>query len=224
MPCSPESPIRKPGRRLSAEQQQLVLDNHTLAPWALKRYFARHLSRRLHDDLGGVAYLALCDAAWYFDPARGKFSTLAVLMIRQAVSNYLERDARAGVDCQALTGGLDPDICALDRSSRAGGGRGNLVGLPWVYDTAVDRPFHADEVPEKALNDAVRRLPNLGRWLVRRHFRHGMSLGEIGALIAARKGLPRPLSRERVRQLLAGACERLRALLEGSGYRHADYA
>jgi RNA polymerase sigma factor (sigma-70 family) len=104
--------------RLEPAAQRLVEDNRGLAHFVVKQLWGKEVIKRAYlndeEEAVSVAYEALCKAAYYFNPERGKFSTFAVLIMRRAVTGEAHARGRAiripehawragkGVECQPL--------------------------------------------------------------------------------------------------------------------------
>lgn len=67
--------------RLTDEQRRMVADNHNPI------YAYLHSKRLPVDDFYGLAAVGLCKAALAYDPARGKFSTLAWQTMSREIGN-----------------------------------------------------------------------------------------------------------------------------------------
>lgn len=110
---------------LTAEQERLVLDNQRLIPFAISQIAPRghHPGEDGEDDIS-AGQLGLIHAARIFDPAKGKFSTIAVPSIINAVRQ--DRGTRRGLSYRRAVGrrefwqeALSLDAPALRRSDDA---------------------------------------------------------------------------------------------------------
>lgn len=83
---------------LTDAQRELVAANVRLAWWAVDALprLARALGRR---EALSLACLALCRAARTYDPARSKFSTYALLCVRQQLAHAVEAASRPVRNC-----------------------------------------------------------------------------------------------------------------------------
>lgn len=188
------------------------------------------------DELVALANAGLTEAAARYDPARGvAFPTFAWYRIQGTMLDGLRKSAvmprRTWARLVAARETARPDTrCALPGASLAGalpgGARGAMarpapsieLGLVLSlealraggFDAAGEAPGPADglDLARSAarLHDAVARLPDKQRQIVRMHYWEGKNLLEAGAALG--------LSKSWTSRLHAQAVTRLRALLD----------
>ncbi|MGI6201618.1 MAG: hypothetical protein ACOYJA_12695 [Christensenellales bacterium] len=98
--------------RLTDQQRQLVADNHNPI------YAYLHSKRLPVDDFYDLAAVGLCKAALAYDPARGKFSTLAWQTMSREIGNEFRVRSTARRTAEVIS--LD----AGDIGPKVGLGRG----------------------------------------------------------------------------------------------------
>lgn len=184
----------RPDARARAEA--LFAENQALVRWIVSSkgfgsLFRQH--RMDQDDAIQVASIGLWHACQRFDPTRGiKLSTYAVQCARGFLLTALNKQ-RFGVP-RPVDGGMDLT-------------RFELVGDKLGLDRIVDDEAPADAVRNEqvaAVRAAIAQLPErLGR-IIRMRM-HGATMDTIGEAFG--------FTRERARQLVAKAEERLRRLL-----------
>jgi RNA polymerase sigma factor (sigma-70 family) len=172
--------------QLSVRLRYLVQQNRGLAHFAVKQIWHSWRVRAGFagdfDEAVSVAYMGLIRAAQYFDPAKAKFSTLAVLVIRRMVmSEAVTRRACIRV----------PQAPALE---------GRRVHVEHLVE---DSPRYIQREPEQPAMDlsdewtpagkALRHLPEREQHVVSQYYMHDQTLAQIGQEMH--------LTRERVRQL-----------------------
>lgn len=204
--------------RLTPGQQALVERNMRLAYHGADLYARRcPMIRRLpRDDRVGAALLGLSEAARRFDPSRGAtFSTVAMPWIRHA----LQREAV----CSGVVR-LPSDV--FDASRKASLERSRCIESAWgvrSLDAQPDglsqqdadvqdwlgrtRQQGVDPEVEGRIRKAVAVLHEREREAVRLRFWEGQTLDQVGEHLG--------VCRERARQILAHALERLRRVLAG---------
>lgn len=162
---------------LTAGQQQLVMDNGGLIGWGLRRY-ARTAPEFWLEDLKSAAEDGLIRAAQKYDPAKGRFSTYAVLWIRQRIWQRIKELSQVRPQWSAQLEAL-----------------GDL-DLPSRYR---DPPDHRSLDPERAasiaerLEQCRRVCPRLYWKILDQRYRLGLTLQVIGDELR--------LTKERVRQI-----------------------
>ena len=70
-----------------SERDQLIVDNLQLVYYTLHKHFPRWA---FDEDMQQVGMIGLCKAADNYDPEKGKFSTMAVVYIRNEIINEFE--------------------------------------------------------------------------------------------------------------------------------------
>lgn len=166
-----------------------------------------------YEDLFQAAFEGVHFAACRFDPARGKFSTIALPMARFSVMKMIRESRTAVREPQKKVNtvreySLDraAHTTQKDRAYEAGtglgeGARANDIPDPSdAPDVAIDRGRR-----ERAMAWAIRRLPPQPRRVIRLRL-EGLTLRKIGAELG--------VSGERARQLEAQALAALRVALE----------
>lgn len=98
--------------RLTDQQRQLVADNHNLI------YAYLHSKHLPVDDFYDLAAVGLCRAALAYDPARGKFSTLAY----KAMSNEVGTEFRIRATARRTADVVSLDALYQDGHQRADNG------------------------------------------------------------------------------------------------------
>jgi RNA polymerase sigma factor (sigma-70 family) len=77
-------------------KEQLITNNLRLAPYCVRRFLSRYRIPAVlgldTEDLVSEAFIALCRAAEMWDPARGAFSTYAVVTINNWLINVCKLD------------------------------------------------------------------------------------------------------------------------------------
>lgn len=226
-----------------------VLPTHAEVPdFPLALHAVAKLARRRkrngldEDDLRQEAFLAMLKARRAHDPKRGRFSTLATVVLNHDLNRACDNAAgpvrlphRVRDDAYRLNEGLplrplSPSQCRgrgpradakrLRLAVRAGaiiGGSNLKIMLAGLLSREGDPAAVAEEAEERAhllakLRDAVRALPPPHRKLIRRRLR-GETLVEIGDGCA----LGRCYSRERLRQIEYAAIKKLRTVLVPAG-------
>lgn len=173
------------------ERNALVEKHLPLATFFAKKFRATTMD---FDDLVQEARIGLIDAAERFDPKRGlKFSTYAVWHIRKQIMEAI----RSRNDTIRTPRRQAGKIC------------GSLENVPDMPDTAPspDELMAADEEVQ-AIQGCIKHLPAREAIVIR--LRHGintekLTLRKVGDILG--------VSPERVRQIQAGAEEKLRELL-----------
>lgn len=79
-------------RKLTADQQQLVVDNMQLVPYAIERMFGHEMAA--DEDMQSIGNIALCNAAAGYNPDKGRFTTYAVKSIANEISKYIKYQNR----------------------------------------------------------------------------------------------------------------------------------
>lgn len=165
------------------------------------------------EDLFNAAFFGLRRAAEKFDASKGfKFSTYALHWVRHHVQRTIadqSRIVRVPVwfreRARRMQETLPPDALSLDAPVRSGEGESK----PWLEMMASD-----DDPTEnlstrqrrEVIEQALERIPERTRDVLRSRFWKDESLAEIGRRLG--------LSRERIRQLEAEGLEMLRQELE----------
>ena len=79
-----------------SSKEALITNNLRLAPYCVRRFLSRYRIPAVlgldTEDLVSEAFLALCRAAKMWDPARGAFSTYAVVAINNWLINVCKLD------------------------------------------------------------------------------------------------------------------------------------
>lgn len=70
-----------------SERDQLIVDNIPLVYYTLHKHFPRWA---FDEDMQQIGMIGLCKAADNYDPEKGKFSTVAVVYIRNEIINEFE--------------------------------------------------------------------------------------------------------------------------------------
>jgi RNA polymerase sigma factor (sigma-70 family) len=178
------------------DKQSIVEANMRLAPYGVQRFLRRyHIPAAISldsDDLLSEAFLALCQAAESWDPARGTFATYAVAAIQNRLLKVCRLERGSTI--------ADLEFISLDAPVGENGERTLEDLLP------------AAESPEEKLVDtsrlevqqAIAELPERDRSVVL-----GVMSGASAASIARGSGC----SPQRVRQIQMRAYHRLRVRL-----------
>lgn len=190
-----------------SDAEALFAENQPLVHWMVhsKRFGSLFRQHRMdQDDAIQVASVGLWHACQRFDPTRGiKLSTYAAQCMRGYLLSTLDLQ-RFGVR-RPVDGGLDLT-------------RFDLVGERSDLDRIVDDEAPADAVRNEqvaAVRAAITQLPErLGR-IIRMRM-HGATLDEIGEEFG--------FTRERARQLVGKAEDRLRRLLSRHREDESDAA
>lgn len=166
-----------------------------------------------YEDLFQAAFEGVHFAACRFDPARGKFSTIALPMARFSVMKMIRESRTAVREPQkkvntvreysldrASVDERSSEQREFDRPAGAGSQVGNLPDPSDAPDVAIDRGRR-----DRAMAWAIRRLPPQPRRVIRLRL-EGLTLRKIGAELG--------VSGERARQLEAQALAALRVALE----------
>ncbi len=165
--------------------------------WRLANQYGRNLPPHEREELAAAARLRLVESARTFDPAKGlKFMTYAYKFARWAVLAERQQLATRGVHVPA---NYDPDrvIPQVTNDFELSEGGDTVLDLVAAREEDDQPEFPADfwERVQKCLP------PREWRCLTMR-YQDGFTYDEIGRRIA--------VSKERVRQLLGAAVERLR--------------
>lgn len=217
---------------LSADEQQMVVDNLGLVHHIVTRVMHRFPSDYARDDLVQVGTLGLIEAVGRFDPDRGvRFSSYAGRRIEGAITDHLRstdwapRSVRSQqrrlASAEASGASTEEDlsrISGLDvetiRRTRADIRRANLDsfehrqagGVDVVGSDAVDANLLQREQMSE-LREALSRLTPRHRLLVESHFLDGRSLTEIGEALG--------VTQSRASQLKSEALAELRRIMAG---------
>lgn len=194
-----DDPASDPEARLAA-RDELIARN---LPLALER--ARSWSRdrpRWRDAIRSAAFISLIRAAEAFDPARGRFSTVARTTMDRAIMNALDRESRV------IAGRLGDRVLSLDLPDADG----ETIAAVLTAPRGPDGPDYGPAALAR-LRDAMDALPP--RWaevVRRRHADPPEHMSSIGADLG--------VSKSRVEQLERKALARLRQLI-GEGAARA---
>lgn len=197
-----DTPKEKPGP-LTDAQRALVAENLRLASWFVNRYWHLPGVRRLgREEAESVCHDALCDAALTWDPARGKFSTFAHLLMRQRLFvAAVEEVGPIKVSARALRA---PSTVSLSTRIFAPGDRkctefGHFLAAPALEDSTQMREDLA------RLGAALNRLRPWQREYLERRYLKGERLRSIAA--------SRGVSHQAIGQSLRKALRQLRRAL-----------
>jgi DNA-directed RNA polymerase specialized sigma subunit len=161
---------------------EVDLSRHVrLIPYVLKKFFRLNAFSPCWDEAVSQGHFAVLTAAKLFDPARGKFSTFAVAVIRRRVSRYFRGERRR------------------KRVRTVGPG-----ALPLIH-AAAKWPGYWLEVEEAVR--AYEAGPERDRDLVRRHLFDGVTLADI----ARQDGVTRSATQQRFKNCLARCRQRMGA-------------
>jgi RNA polymerase sigma factor (sigma-70 family) len=96
-----------------SSKEALITNNLRLAPYCVRRFLSRYRIPSVlgldTEDLVSEAFLALCRAAEMWDPARGAFSTYAVVAINNWLINVCKLD-RASIRTEMEMLSLDTPV------------------------------------------------------------------------------------------------------------------
>lgn len=175
----------------------LVLANKGLALYILKKCRQKWMAvRRLEaEDAVQAALLGLCEAARAYDPSRGGFAGFAAKCIISALTAASQTAGAVRVPWQRRK--RPANLLAQFRAASVG---------QFDYDREPE-PERPDEPAEllEPLRDALPRLSDRQRDVLNLRYRDGLTLAEAGERLG--------VTRERVRQIEAGALRELRGLL-----------
>ncbi len=234
-PAASSTPNPSDSSGLSADEQQMVVDNLGLVHHIVTRVMHRFPSDYARDDLVQVGTLGLIEAVRRFDPHRGvRFSSYAGRRIEGAITDHLRstdwaprsvrsqqrrlasaeaRGARTDEDLSRMSG---LDVEAI-RRTRADIRRANLDsferrkagGVDVVGTDGVDENLlHREQLSE--LRQALETLTPRHRLLVESHFLDGRSLTEIGESMG--------VTQSRASQLKSEALAELRRIMARSAH------
>lgn len=188
--------------QLTEEQRRLVEENGGLIGFALKRY--SRLAARLGDDCKGIAALALVEAVRRFDPAKGSFGTYAIRVIWAHMLRAAHRDHTVPRGWIVGT----PPLPCVSLSSPVYM-EGNYSTEPLLLADVIardDAPRSSLEPDELAVvHRAITFLGPQEKEVLRLYFFDGKTNAEIAVILQ--------ICRERARQILESATERLRRLI-----------
>ena len=158
--------------KLNAEQQALVEANLMLVPFTINR-FLRSMSIE-YEDMVSIGYIALCRAAWRYNPDRGyKFSSYAVAAICRLIRVEMISRSRQkrGVNC--VTVSFD-EIMASKPYDAYGD------GCDYFRNNALTgyEPDFADKVLDKVLCEPVWKMCPTHKKLCN----SSMTAGQLGKL------------------------------------------
>jgi RNA polymerase sigma factor for flagellar operon FliA len=178
-------------------------------------------------DIEQLAYEALLQAIERFDPARGvPFEAFARIRINGHISNGLAQTSEGAAQyryrqraererLRSVSAGLDREaegaIAALSRLSSAIAlglllderEAGAIEAIPDPKPTAYESL--AIEQLRRRLDETVDMLPERENFVIRQHYRNGVSFQQIATLLGVSKG--------RISQIHRAALERLRSVL-----------
>jgi RNA polymerase sigma factor (sigma-70 family) len=174
---------------LSDEQRQLATQFLPLAQKLARNYRYRQMHQR--DEIESAAYMALVEAALYFDPARNvNFATFARHRIRGALRDYHHR-----VCVDHWRGDL-PERPVFRRLGKGGEHHGEVLGIQ------PDRPIGYEIESIESVEDWLRRLPLVHAVVCRYIYINGKSQEEAAALLGCSKSFLSRLHREAIAWLL----------------------
>ena len=226
--------------RLTDKQRDLASKHLGLVHRWAKRYFGLNGDRFEYDELYSEGLVGLVRAASTFDPKLSKFSTYASNWILSCIRRYVQHNLfgqvgpRVGTNARIAFRLKHLDVETMSDSRRAAEALGVSVGAyeaaiqaqarrnvsldaPGVPDDIRDRIERADERLEREgrvaeiraeLEAAMECLTQRERTIIRERYLNGRerTLQEVGDKYG--------LSRERIRQLEAGAFAKLRAAVD----------
>lgn len=173
----------------TATVDRLVHENERLVNYMVNRYLQRyHVGSMEREDLISWGLMGLVKAARAWSPDRGvAFSSLACKVIERAIIRGVQREWKP--DQAQVTVSLDAQTMDDDSSSTL------ADFLPAVE--------HGDVETGLAVRDAVARLSDSDRELIRRRYYEGRSLSEVGqamglssmGVLARERGILRRLRR-----------------------------
>jgi RNA polymerase sigma factor FliA len=219
--------LRQPDDRLSAEQQQLIIEYLPIV-----RFITRHIHERLpqqvaFEDLYSAGVVGLMDALGKFDPAKQvKFRSYAQFRIRSAIldslrtldwsraANNLEagNEMRIGLYQQPLGELKSPEIGTLRARQWENSREEKLVDPPnRPDDDPLVRCLHAEM--RELLTEAIRHLPERERMVMTLYYYEEMTMKEVGIILGVMQA--------RVSQIHASAVLHLRARLADPADRRA---
>jgi RNA polymerase sigma factor (sigma-70 family) len=179
-------------------KEALITQNLRLAPYCVRRFLSRYRVPAVlgldTEDLVSEAFLALCRAADMWDPARGAFSTYAVVAINNWLINVCKLD-RASIRSELEMLSLDTPVGETEEERLMDllpdQGRG-------LEDLVLSRSLADD------LRAAVRDLPERDRQVMT-----ALIQGETPSELARAYGC----SRQRIEQIQSRAFRRLKSRL-----------
>ncbi len=213
----------------SSETRQRVFEHYRrFAERLAAAQFARRPPGNFdRGDLRQLAYEALLQTIERFDPVRGvPFEAFARIRIDGHIGNSLAQSSEAAAQysfrqraererLRSLQDGIDP---ALDDPLAALSSLSASIAIGLLLEAGAAQAIEAipDPAPSAydslAWNELVGRahemidaLPEREAFVMRQHYRHGVSFQEIAALMGVTKG--------RVSQIHRAALQRLRSLL-----------
>jgi RNA polymerase sigma factor (sigma-70 family) len=176
-------------------KEELITENLRLAPYCVRRFLSRYRIPAVlgldTEDLVSEAFLALCRAADMWDPARGAFSTYAVVAIHNWLINVCKLD-RASIRTELEMLSLDAPVGEAEEER--------------LMDLLPDQGRGTEEVVlSRSLADdlraAVRELPDRDREVMT-----ALIQGETPSELARAYGC----SRQRIEQIQSRAFRRLK--------------
>lgn len=179
------------------ERAALVTDNMALAWFAANQF--SHLPGFQDDleDFVGCALIGMVKASKAFDPKRAQFSTCAMFYARTEIINYMRHRVRwnTHIDSSITNAEQWPDEETLDG---------------YVPDTDYKAVF-------ATLTDAIDSLPPRWSTAIRAYYGIGREPATLEKI-----GKEMKVTKERVRQLLIQATERLRHYIERNQLTYRD--
>lgn len=155
--------------RLTEEQRSLTAANAGLAGWAVQRIRRRYPDLD-HDEALSVASLGLCRAALTYDPARGRFSTYAIICIMSAIRNLVVARRRPLVRLALVPHDV---LC-------------EVIPAP----TGAEPAWTSKEIRE-LVDAALDAMTPAQREIVRMHYLDGVSYAEIARMRGVNRSAPR---------------------------------
>lgn len=214
---------QKPPEQLTVRQKYLIHKWQYLPVWIIARMarvnpVVRRISIADYDLLLDAGTLGLLKAARGFRPERGyKFSTYATSAIRRNIMISI-MSPFAAVSIPTNAWGVEStcqfaERATVSKSLSHSMGKDPSVTHREFIDTLIAPeiiPFPADEA--ERVHNAIKRLPSRMQKIIELRFWKGMTLEQIGVEANG-------VGKERARQLLAQAIEKLRILLKQKGDR-----
>ena len=173
-----------------------VEDHLNLVKWRVKYWVGRYNSPLISiDDLMSEGYVALLQAAKYYDPIKGKFSTYAVFIIDQRIISFVSKN----ISSFTTPAKYSKAKLALEHK------RSVYNESEYYPDYTIDRNWYEHDILQ--IKDGINKLPRRLRGIIKDRLR-GLTLKQVGD--------SRKISKERVRQLESKAHTQLRNMLEGA--------
>ncbi len=187
----------------------LAVERNLGLVWGFVHYYAEKCSTDAN-DIFQEGVIGLIKAIGKWDPARGAFSTVAHLWIRESITNFLYRKSHL----VRQNGKHDNTSPVSDEYLADAIGKGNASTLSSSIVDDVEAVVLQSQ-KRRLMEDAIDELDPVRRMILRLRYgfdgdRRGMTLTQIGEVMGWVRGYLQPLTRERVRQLERDALSRLR--------------